>query len=74
MTDWHEFLTRNVPAAVGTAIYAFTQLGLVAWLTCAWILVQMARFCLDWYRSEKERRDQHRRQQEAEDLSEEGYP
>lgn len=74
LTDLHDFVVRTTPAAAGTALYAFTQLGLVAWLTSAWIMVQMVRFCLDWYRAERIRYKHRRQVQIQEDAEEEGYP
>lgn len=56
MTTLHDFVVRTIPAAVGTALYAFTQLGLVAWLTCIWVSIQIIRFSIDWYRQEKAHR------------------
>ena len=72
--DFYEFTVRTIPAAVGTALYAFTQLGIVAWLTSIWMLVQMVQFCTDWYRIERDRARKAARLRAAEDKAEEGYP
>lgn len=55
LNDLYEFTMRNAPAVVGSAIYAFTQLGVVAWLTCIWVSIQIVRFSLDWFRQERVR-------------------
>ena len=72
--DLHDFVVRTIPGAVGTAVYAFTQLGVVAWLTCIWVLIQIARFSLDWYRHERARHLKTKAEQDAEDLAEKDYP
>lgn len=72
--DLNEFVLRTIPGAIGTALYAFTQLGPVAWVTIAWVLVQLTRFCLQWYREERALYLRRKRQQALEDADEEGYP
>ena len=58
MITWHEVpdvITRNLVAAIGTITYAFTSIGPVAWVTMAWVLVQMAKFLVTWWREERAR-------------------
>lgn len=74
LNDLHDFVVRTLPAAIGTALYAFTQLGLVAWLTCFWITIQIVRFSMDWYRQERDLYRKKIAKQAAEDKAEEGYP
>ena len=48
-------ITRNLVAVIGTVAYAFTSIGPVAWVTMAWVLVQMAKFLVTWWREERAR-------------------
>ena len=58
MITWREVpdvIARNIVAAIGTITYAFTSIGPVAWVTMAWVIVQMAKFLLQWFREERDR-------------------
>lgn len=52
-SDLHNFVVRTIPGAVGTMLYALTQLGPVAWITFLWVAIQILRFSLQWYREER---------------------
>lgn len=72
--DLHDFIIRTIPGAVGTALYALTELGPVAWITFVWVLIQITRFCIQWYREERDFRRAYQRAQDAADKAEEDYP
>lgn len=72
--DLHDFVVRTIPGALGTAVYAFTQLGPVAWVTITWVMVQMVRFTIDWYRHEHARNLKTQAEKDSDDLAERGYP
>ena len=65
-----DFLLKTLPGAVGTTVYALTNLGPVAWITFLWVLVQMVRFIQKWYRED---RSYHRRRARLED-EDDTYP
>lgn len=48
-----DFVLKTAPGAVGTAVYAMTDLGPVAWITFLWVFVQMVRFIQKWYREDR---------------------
>jgi len=67
LADLHDFVVRTIPGAAGTFLYALTQVDIVAWVTVFWVVIQIIRFCTDWYRTEKK----YQHDQEPPDS---GYP
>jgi len=70
LDDLHNFVVRTIPGAIGTMLYALTQLGPVAWITFLWVSIQILRFSLQWYREERELYLKRKREDEAD----EDYP
>ena len=48
-----DFFLKTLPGAVGTTVYALTDLGPVALVTILWVLVQMFRFVQKWHREDR---------------------
>lgn len=53
--------------AIGITLGAFLEYlpAIAALLSIVWLMLQMTRFCLNWYRDEKRRRGQRRRRGET---------
>lgn len=60
MTSWHEipeFVTRNAVAFAGFAGWLVTDSRFIGGITALWVLVQMTKFVITWWREERDRRE-----------------
>jgi hypothetical protein len=54
--DLPEIVTRNIVALAGTVGWIITDSRFIGAITALWVLVQMTKFCITWWREERERR------------------
>lgn len=62
-----DFIMKTLPGALGTFLYALTNLGPVAWITFVWVLVQMVRFLQKWHREDRAYNRRRARLEDADD-------
>ena len=58
MTGWHEIpeiFSRNIVAVAGTVGWLVTDSRFIGGITALWVLVQMSKFVLTWWREERKR-------------------